>query len=70
MPKIDKTGLAWGVLFAVLVNGIYNDFVSLLQEHFQDVVVISIATFAVALIVIFGFRKVLFPEDYERKTSS
>jgi hypothetical protein len=70
IPKIYKTGLSWGVLFAALVNGIYDALISLLHGNFQDVGYFSIATMAVVLIVAIGFRKLLFPEDYEKKRKS
>lgn len=61
--KIDKAGVAWGVLFGVVINGLYNGLLSLLHENFQEVALISIATILLVVIVLIGFRKILFPPD-------
>lgn len=70
MPEIDKVGVAWGVLFGVLINGIFLAILSLLHLNFQDMTLASVATIITFVIVIIAFRNLLFPESKEEKKKS
>ena len=63
MPEIDKVGVAWGVLFSVMVNGAFLAILSLLHLDFQETALASIATMVAVVIVLVAFRNLFFPES-------
>lgn len=66
MPEIDKVGIAWGVLFSVVVNGIFLAILSLLHLNFQGLLA-SLATIITLIIVMIAFRNLLLPKSKEEK---
>lgn len=65
MQKMDKAGVAWGIVFSVFVNGIYNLIVSILNNFkIYEPIIIGVATFVTGICVVYAFRKILFPNDY------
>ena len=67
LVKMDAMGVAWGVLLAVAVNGLYDTFISLLHWQVQDAAIYGIVTGIVIIVVIVAFRNLLIPENKPAK---
>ncbi|MCW4024942.1 MAG: hypothetical protein NWF01_07910 [Candidatus Bathyarchaeota archaeon] len=60
--SIDKNCVALGVLFGVLINGIFLSILSFLHLDFQEGVLISTATMITFILAILVFRNKLFTQ--------
>jgi hypothetical protein len=67
MAKMDRTGIAWGVLLGITVTGMYEGFVSLFHDQPEDAFINIIAAVLILCIFMVLTRKVLFPEAYAKK---
>jgi hypothetical protein len=60
--RIDTRGVAWGIVFSVLVTAIYNGLVSLLNWDFREFAIFGVAGLITFVIVVIAFRNLLLPD--------